>query len=73
VVFEVLQVGFTISKNGYDPEKRLEDCLTTSSFIKTLRSASVLSSDLQSSMVSVCFVLRSLENALAEYLGPMGS
>jgi len=48
--FFVFQVGLMIGRsaaNGYDPAKRLENSLTTTSSIKTIRRVSMLSSDLQ--------------------------
>jgi len=66
--FHVFQIGFTADKhatNGYDPAIRLEDGLTTASFIHTLRRASILNSDLQSLMFFLRTVLRSPEHALA--------
>jgi len=47
--FCLYQVEFTIGKratNGYDPEKRLEDNLTTTSFVKIHRRAWMFNSDL---------------------------
>jgi len=61
----LFQFGFTIGRraatNGYEPAKRLRRQSNHNIVIYTLRRASMLNSDLQSFIVSICIVLRSQE------------
>jgi len=52
-MFQLRLTTGKLATNGYDLAKRLEDGLTTTSFIKALRRASMLNSDLLCFMVDV--------------------